>query len=114
MIPNDFIEMQNLFNKILNSNVIVKDNIDGSKDEFVELVESLKSTFELEKELNKTKKHKLNKVIDLLWDNVSLCLGMLYGKDITYEIYHYISSVDNRYKNIDELWEFVKEELEEF
>jgi hypothetical protein len=114
MIYNDFIEIQNLFSRILNSNITVKDNIDSSKNEFIELVEGLKHSFELEKELSKTKKHKLNKVIDLLWGNVSLCLGMLYGETVTYEIYHYISSTDSPYKDINELWEFVKEELEEF
>lgn len=88
---NEAEDMKNLFERILGSEVIIKDDIDNTEEKvFSILVKKLEEQVRVETEIYKLSGLELVKVTEGLWFVVETTLKLLYGELPTEAIMWYI------------------------
>lgn len=107
----EFKAVKDVFDKILNTDIILKDNIDDSvKDEFLELIKDLKEAHSLEINLKET--IDISKITKIFWKIIESNLEIIYGEEITESILSYIKVKKSKFKSEDDLWLHVKSLME--
>lgn len=103
--------IKNIFDKILNTSITVKESLDDSiREEFLTLVQNLKEAYALENNINET--INISKVTQLFWEIIESNLNLIYGEEATSNIFNYIKSKKSKFKTEDSLWDTVKDLLE--
>jgi len=111
MIGNGTQAIKSMFDKILNTPLIVKESLDDVvKEEFLTLIHSLKEAYSLEKDTNKTVD--ISKVTKVFWGIIESNLEIIYGEEATSLIFDYVESKRPKFKTEDSLWNAVKELIE--
>lgn len=121
----DLNEIKNLFEKILNSQVTVKDTLGAKEKEiFTLFVTKLEETYNIENKIFEAGLIDLSKVTDPLWLVIDNAFKIMYSPEISELIFWYvfdrfndknklvpyIDSKGKEYKfnNIDDLWSYIQ------
>ena len=124
---NEAEDMKNLFEKILGSEVTIKDDIDNTEEKvFTILIKRLEEQVRVETEVYKLSGLELVKVTEGLWFVVETTLKLLYGELPTEAIMWYIlyrkrdeedeivfhdGEQEIKINTIKRLWKYVKSHL---
>lgn len=119
-------DMKNLFEEILGSKVIIKDDLENTEEQvFTIFINKLKKQYETENQIHTLSGLEISKVTDNLWYMVESLLKFIYGEEGTEVIMWYVllKEEDSEYWEEDEeaykidntksLWKFVNKKLEE-
>tara|TARA_R110000772_G_scaffold212052_1_gene322582 strand:+ start:1269 stop:1664 length:396 start_codon:yes stop_codon:yes gene_type:complete len=119
-------DMKNLFEEILGSKVIIKDDLENTEEQvFTIFINKLKKQYETENQIHTLSGLEISKVTDNLWYMVESLLKFIYGEEGTEVIMWYVllkeedseywEEDDEAYKidNTKSLWKFVNKKLEE-